>query len=67
MPSKAHNLLVKYCQVYSMWLNALNKAPGCNLPTPKERTEWHQATKEIYDYTGIPYPEWIAKELRAIK
>lgn len=66
MQLKAHNLLIKYCRVYSMWLDALHKYPGANLPSLQEKNEWHQVTKEIYDYANMPYPKWLEKELKAL-
>jgi len=63
--NEAHELLVRYCKVYSMWLCAMH--PGLKMPTVKQRDEWHRALKDMYDYAKEPYPEWLASELKALK
>ena len=62
--SDSKDLMIKYCKVYSAWVDTLQ--PGSNLPTSKQREEWHRATKAIYDYSEVPYPDWLKREFETL-
>tara|TARA_R100000995_G_C3466068_1_gene115739 strand:+ start:798 stop:1013 length:216 start_codon:yes stop_codon:yes gene_type:complete len=62
---KADKILIDYCKIYSAWLDSMHMQ-GFNLPSVKQRDEWHKATKALYDYTGIEYPKWLAPEFKAL-
>ena len=66
--AKADDILVNYCKVYSMWLESLHPphSKGAAFPTIKQRDEWHRALKEMYSYSNVAYPKYLAPELKAL-